>query len=163
TDFFLGEVYSFLQGGGEYKDMSGRRFGLFAQDDWRIHPALTLNLGVRWDPAFPYTDALSRMQCIRPGQASTRFPRAPIGYLSGGDTGRPEGGFDSYYKSVAPRAGFAWRTPLPRTVVRGGFGLFWMPQFTAIYQGFINGAPFSPQINRFGVKFDDPYENTPNP
>ena len=68
-----------------------------------------------------------------------------------------------YYNSVAPRVGFAWRTPIAKTVVRGGFGLFWMPQFTAIYQGFINGAPFSPQINRFGVKFDDPYENTPNP
>ena len=95
TDFFLGEVYSFLQGGGEYKDMSGRRFGVFMQDDWRVLPSLTLNLGVRWDPTFPYTDALGRMQCIRPGQSSTRFPRAPAGYLSGGDAGCPVGGFDA--------------------------------------------------------------------
>jgi len=163
TDFFLGDVYSFLQGGGEYKDMSGRRFGFFTQDDWRVHSSFTVNLGLRWDPTLPYTDALGRMQCIRPGQSSTRFPRAPRAYLSGGDAGCPEGGFDAYYKSLAPRFGFAWRTPLNKTVVRGGFGLFWMPQFTAIYQGFINGAPFSPQINRFGVKFNDPYENTPNP
>jgi len=163
TDFFLGEVYSFLQGGGEFKDMSGRRFGIFAQDDWRVHPSLTLNLGIRWDPTFPYSDALGRMQCIRPGQTSTRFPRAPVGYLSGGDAGCPVGGFESYYNAVAPRFGFAWRSPIPKTVFRGGFGLFWMPQFTAIYQGFINGAPFSPQINRFGVKLDNPYENTPNP
>ncbi|MBK9168096.1 MAG: TonB-dependent receptor [Bryobacterales bacterium] len=163
ADFFLGEAASFLQGGGEYKDMSGYRYGLFVQDDWRVLPTLTLNVGLRWDPTIPYTDGLGRMQCIRLGQQSTRFPNAPPGYLSGGDAGCPQGGFDSYHKSFAPRLGFAWRTPLAKTVVRGGYGLFWNPQFTAIYQGFINGAPFSPQINRFGVKFDDPYGGTENP
>ena len=163
ADFFLGNAYSFLQGGGEYKDMTGKRFGLFLQDDWRVHSMLTLNLGLRWDPMFPFTDAIGRMQCVRPGQQSTRFPNAPVGYLSGGDEGCPQGGFDTYSKSFAPRFGFAWRPPVSKTVVRGGFGLFWMPQFTAIYQGFINGAPFSPQINRFGIPFDDPYQGTPNP
>lgn len=100
---------------------------------------------------------------MRPGLQSTRFPKAPSGYLSVGDPGCPEGGFNSYHRSLAPRFGFAWRTPWSKTVVRGGIGMFWTPLFTVLYNGFVNGAPFSPQINRFAVKFDDPYEGTPNP
>ncbi len=163
ADYMLGEVFNFQQGGGEYKDMSGYRYGIFLQDDWRVLPNLTLNLGMRWDPVLPFTDSIGRVQCVRPGLQSTRFPRAPGGYLSGGDAGCPEGGFNSYYRSVAPRFGFAWRTPLDKTVVRGGFGFFWTPLFTVLYNGFVNGAPFSPQINRFAVKFHDPYEDSPNP
>jgi hypothetical protein len=163
ADYMLGEVFNFQQGGGEYKDMSGYRYGIFLQDDWRVLPKLTLNLGMRWDPVLPFTDSIGRVQCVRPRLQSTRFPRAPGGYLSAGDAGCPEGGFNSYYRSVAPRFGFAWRTPLDKTVVRGGFGFFWTPLFTVLYNGFVNGAPFSPQINRFAVKFHDPYEDSPNP
>ncbi len=163
ADYMLGEVFNFQQGGGEYKDMKGYRYGIFLQDDWRVRPNLTFNLGVRWDPVLPFTDSIGRVQCVRPAAQSTRFPKAPPGYLSAGDPGCPEGGFDSYYRSFAPRFGFAWRTPLHKTVVRGGAGLFWTPLFTVLYNGFVNGAPFSPQINRFAVKFNDPYENSPNP
>jgi outer membrane receptor protein involved in Fe transport len=163
ADYLLGEVYNFQQGGGEYKDMRGYRYGLFLQDDWRITPTLTLNLGLRWDPVLPFTDSIGRVQCVRPGLQSTRFPKAPSGYLSAGDPGCPEGGFDAYRRSFAPRFGFAWRTPWHKTVVRGGVGMFRTPLFTVLYNGFVNGAPFSPQINRFAVKFEDPYEGTPNP
>jgi outer membrane receptor protein involved in Fe transport len=163
ADFLLGGAYNFLQGGGEYKDLTGNRLGFFAQDNWRVRPSLTLNLGLRHDPALPFKDSLGRVQCFRPGEASQRFPKAPLGYLSAGDPGCPEGGFDPYYRSFAPRFGFAWRPFAGKTVVRGGFGLFWTPQFTVQYNGFVNGAPFSPQVNRFGVSLDDPYENTVNP
>ncbi|MBI3693574.1 MAG: TonB-dependent receptor [Acidobacteria bacterium] len=163
ADYMLGEVYNFQQGGGEYKDLSGNRVGLFVHDDWRIRPSFTFNLGVRWDPTLPFTDTLGRVQCFRPGLQSTRFPKAPAAYLSGGDPGCPEGGFDSYLRSFAPRVGFAWRPHGSQTVVRGGIGLFWNPQFTVLYNGFVNGAPFSPQVNRFAVRFDDPYESAPNP
>jgi outer membrane receptor protein involved in Fe transport len=163
ADFLTGEAYNFQQGGGEYKDMTGNRLGFFVQDDWRVRQDLTLNLGLRYDPAFPFSDSLGRVQCFRPGEASTRFPNAPRGYLSAGDPGCPEGGFEPYYRSFAPRFGFAWRPFDGKTVIRGGLGLFWTPQFTVLYNGFVNGAPFSPQVNRFGVKLDDPYENEPNP
>ena len=163
ADFMLGEVYNFQQGGGEYKDLSGNRAGLFVQDDWRIRPTFTLNLGIRWDPTFPFEDTLGRVQCFRPELRSTRFPKAPVAYLSAGDPGCPAGGFDSYLKSFAPRAGFAWRPQGSRTVVRAAFGLFWNPQFTSLYNGFVNGAPFSPQVNRFAVRFQDPYESAANP
>jgi hypothetical protein len=163
ADFMLGEVYQFDQGGGEYKELFGTRWGVFAQDAWRVKPDLTLTLGLRWDPMVPFHDELGRTQCFVPGATSTRFPKAPAGYLNAGDPGCPEGGFDSYWSQIAPRFGFAWRGPGGRTVVRGGFGLFWNPQFTVLYNGFVNAAPFSPQVTRFGVRFEDPYQGAGNP
>lgn len=164
ADLMLGEVYRFWQGGGEYKELKGTRFGFFAQDNWRTTTNLTLNLGLRWDPMLPYTDTLGRVQCFVPGLQSTRFPNAPLGYLNAGDKGCPEGGFEKYWKSFSPRFGFAYRPGGGSTVVRGGFGVFWNPQFTVLYNGFVNSAPFSPQITVFGVPFDNPYAGgTSNP
>lgn len=163
ADFMLGEVYQFDQGGGEYKELYGTRWGFFGQDNWRVTPDLTLNLGLRWDPMFPFHDDLGRTQCFSPGARSARFPKAPAGYLNDGDPGCPEGGFNSYWQQIAPRFGFAWRAPGGNTVVRGGFGLFWNPQFTSLYNGFVNAAPFSPQVTRFGVRLEDPYASAGNP
>lgn len=163
ADFMLGSVYQFWQGGGEYKDLYGNRGGLFVQDNYRARSNLTLNLGLRWDPVMPFHDSLGRVQCFVPGAQSTRFPNAPAGYLNAGDPGCPEGGFDRYYPAFSPRIGFAWRPQGEKTVVRGGFGLFWNPQFTVLYNTFVDSAPFSPQIVNYGVPFNDPYGSTPNP
>ena len=163
ADFMVGEVYQFWQGGGEYKELVGHRAGVFVQDDWRATTNLTLNLGLRWEPFVPYKDTLGRTQCFVPGVQSTRFPNAPLGYLNAGDPGCPTGGFDNYMKAFAPRFGFAYRPFGGRTVIRGGAGLFWNPQFTVLYNGFVNSAPFSPQITLNGVSFSNPYGSIPNP
>jgi hypothetical protein len=163
ADLMLGQVYRFWQGGGEYKELKGHRYGVFVQDNWRTTTNLTLNLGVRWDPVLPYTDTLGRVQCFVPGVQSTRFPNAPLGYLNAGDKGCPEGGFEKYWKSFSPRLGFAYRPGGGKTVVRGGAGLFWNPQFTVLYNGFVNSAPFSPQVTVFGVPFENPYVGAQNP
>ncbi|MBZ2176193.1 MAG: TonB-dependent receptor domain-containing protein [Acidobacteriota bacterium] len=163
ADLMLGDVWRFWQGGGEFKELYGNRLGFFVQDNWRLRPTLTLNLGLRWDPTFPFTDSVGRVQCFRPGMRSTRFPNAPVGYLNAGDPGCPEGGFDTYLGTFAPRLGFAFRPGNGRTVLRGGGGVFWNPQFTVLYNGFVNSAPFSPQITNFGVRFEDPYGTGVNP
>jgi hypothetical protein len=163
ADFMLGDVYQFWQGGGEYKSLYGTRWGFFGQDNFRASSNLTLTLGLRWDPQYPYHDDLGRVQCFRPGMQSTRYPNAPNGYLSAGDQGCPDGGFDPYLAALAPRFGFAWRPGGKGTVVRGGFGLFWNPQFTVLYNTFVDSAPFSPQIVRYGTRFEDPYAGTANP
>lgn len=163
ADFMLGEVYQFWQGGGEFKSLYGTRWGVFAQDNIRASSNLTLNLGLRWDPEFPFHDDLGRVQCFRPGMSSTRFPNAPVGYLSAGDAGCPDGGFDPYKAALAPRFGFAYRPGGKGTVIRGGFGLFWNPQYTVLYNTFVDSAPFSPQVVNYGVKFANPYAGAANP
>ena len=163
ADFMLGEVKSFQQGGGEYKYLRGNRWGGFAQDTWRVNSAFTLNYGVRWDPLIPYEDEIGRTQCFRPGMTSTRFPNSPSGYLSAGDPGCPAGGFDSSWGAIGPRLGFAWRPADTGWVIRGGGGVFWNPQFTHLYNRFVNAPPFSPQVDILATKFDDPYGGTANP
>lgn len=163
ADFMLGDVYQFWQGGGEYKSLYGTRSGVFVQDTYRATTNLTLTTGLRWDPQYPFHDDLGRVQCFRPGMQSTRYPNAPNGYLSAGDSGCPDGGFEPYLPALAPRFGFAWRPGSGGTVLRGGFGLFWNPQFTVLYNTFVDSAPFSPQVVRYGVRFEDPYGTAANP
>ncbi|HUP45470.1 MAG TPA: carboxypeptidase regulatory-like domain-containing protein [Thermoanaerobaculia bacterium] len=81
--------------------------GLFLQDEWRVNPSLTLNLGLRYDK-----------QDI--AQSSVRNPDAQLlaaGYRT------DEIPIDG--NNIGPRLGFAW-TPRAdgRTVVRGGYGIF---------------------------------------
>ncbi len=163
ADFLLGEVYQFWQGGGEYKELNGRRTALFVQDDWRPTSRLTLNAGVRWEPVRPFRDSAARTQCFAPGAQSTRFPNAPRGYLNGGDAQCPDGGFEPYMKALAPRFGFAWRPANNSMVLRGGAGIYWAPQFTMLYNGFVNSAPFSPQVTLNAVQFDRPFARAANP
>jgi outer membrane receptor protein involved in Fe transport len=87
SDFMFGRASNFRQGGGEFKDLLGTRWGFFVQDNWRVTDRLSLNLGVRWDPYLPYYDREGRVVCFQPksGRRSQRFPNAPVGMLYGGD------------------------------------------------------------------------------
>jgi len=162
ADFLLGDVYQFWQGGGEYKELREGRYGFFAQDNFRVTSKLTLNLGLRWDPLFPPHDNLGRVECFEPGKQSVRFPNAPAGYLLAGDPGCPDGGFNSYIAGVAPRLGFAYRLG-QRTVIRGGFGMFWNPLQTNQYNTDVDSAPFSDQVTLYGVGASNPYAGATNP
>jgi len=162
ADYMLGNVYQFWQGGGEYKELRENRWGLFAQDNFRVTSNLTLNLGLRWDPMFPPNDDLGRVECFEPGKQSTRFPNAPAGYLLAGDAGCPAGGFNRDLSVWAPRFGFAYRVG-QRTVIRGGFGLFWNPLWTEQYNTDVDSAPFSDQVTLYGVNFSNPYAGATNP
>jgi outer membrane receptor protein involved in Fe transport len=81
-------------------------FAAFAQDEWRVNKTLTVTLGLRYD-----------VQSF--AQPETRNPDPQLA-AAGIDT--------SFLKTdknnIAPRLGFAW-TPNARTVLRGGYGLFY--------------------------------------
>ncbi len=100
--------------------------GLFAQDNFRIFPRLTLNLGVRWDIQTPPTDPLNRGTSFQVGEQSTAVPAAPQGALFKGDPGITRGIVAVRWHHVSPRVGFAW-DPLGdgKTSIRGGAGVFY--------------------------------------
>jgi hypothetical protein len=119
--------------------MRSTNYGLFFQDDFKIRPALTLNLGIRWDyqgPIYNKNDALYNFDPARGGLVKAapgtpvngafaqRYPQVRI--LEAAAAGMPERNLHFADKNnFAPRAGFAWR---PRNwssfVVRGGWGKF---------------------------------------
>ncbi len=93
-------------------------WGVFAQDDWKIRPNLTLNFGLRWEYYSPITE--------RRGQLSNIFLPAP-GDLAGATVKPVSQLYLSDYANFAPRLGFAYSPGAFRSklVVRGGVGLFY--------------------------------------
>ncbi len=161
ADFMLGRASNFVQGGGEFKDLRGTKWGFFTQDNWRVKPNLTLNLGLRWDPYFPYYDRAGRVVCFQPGVQSRRYPNAPAGMVYGGkdhDSTCPLGGSENNLGNFAPRVGFAYRlTRDGKTSLRGGAGYFYTPIQSSSFNPFTNIAPFAPGFSFDDVAFEDPY------
>lgn len=161
ADFMLGQVSQFIQAGGLYLNFTGIKWSAFAQDNWRVNPRLTLNLGLRWDPWFPYKDSQGRVACFEPGKKSQRFPNAPLGLLFGGsnhDPGCPDASIESKAANFAPRLGFAYRiTNDGKTSIRGGAGMYYAIPNTVAFQDVVGIPPFAPIINLNDVSFQNPY------
>jgi hypothetical protein len=79
----------------------------YAQDDWRVHPRLTLNLGIRYEIDTDVNN-ISRVDELNPIVAP---------FVHG------ERQRDS--NNWAPRIGFNWSAPDARTSVRGGYGIYY--------------------------------------
>jgi hypothetical protein len=93
--------------------------GTFAQDTWRVTPALTLTYGLRWDVDFAPSSNPSLL-------AASGFDLSNLSNLAVAPAGTPP--FQTTYGNVAPRIGVAYRIAgdqTPQTVLRGGFGLFY--------------------------------------
>ncbi len=105
---------------------------LFLQDDVHVSQNLTLNLGVRYDLFTPYTEINNTLSNFDIGLAAI--------LVAGRNTG-VHGGIQTDYTNLAPRIGFAY-TPLPKTVVRGGFGLTFAPENTTSGSALVN-QPFT--------------------
>ena len=107
-------------------------YGAYFQDDWRIAPRLTLNLGIRYETESPATEVAGRMSNLNPylpdplaGQNG--IPAGTLGVMQfPGLNGVGKYLWNWNYLNFAPRFGFAWRVFGDNdTVVRGGFGLFY--------------------------------------
>jgi outer membrane receptor protein involved in Fe transport len=163
ADFLLGLPSTMTQDAPIRKTDNGWYLSLFAQDDWRVDPRLTLNLGVRYDLQFPFTDPQNRKLAYVPGQRSTVSPTAPEGLLFPGDAGVTDGIVATDYNNVAPRIGLAWDPNGDgRTSVRAAFGVFYGSitgnewNTTADNQPFTVRQPF-PTVRTLS----DPYGNLP--
>src|SRR5437764_760394 len=142
----------FLLGRGEFKRLVGTLWSMYVHDNWRVNQRLTLNLGLRWDPYFPYTEQDGRVVCFAPGQQSKRFPNAPAGLLYGGSNNDPgcpsQTGSYPDRSNIAPRFGFAYRLrDTGKTVIRGGAGLYFTPPGNHNSNGLEDTAPFRPPFN----------------
>jgi Carboxypeptidase regulatory-like domain len=147
SDFLLGDLSSFNQGGGEFNKYGQVQWAGFGQDTIRLKPNFTLNLGLRWEPSTPpHAIPNTRTAAFWPGhQSSVRYPNAPLGLVFPGDPGVPTGGYPSEYGLFSPRVGIAWQPHfLSNTSVRAAFGLFDVPFNFSFYNHIGSNAPFSP-------------------
>jgi hypothetical protein len=94
-------------------------FFAFASDKWQVSPKLTVDLGVRWEfypPATPKNNG-----------GFSNYNPANGTLVIAGIGGNPSNlGMQTRYRYWAPRTGFAYRVS-DDTVVRGGFGISYMP------------------------------------
>ncbi len=98
-------------------------YALYAQDDFRMTNRLTLNLGVRWDVYPPWIEVDDRQSNF--DESTGKFVVASDdAVIDGVKVGRY---LQTYSKGdVGPRFGFAYDlNGSGRTIVRGGFGIFW--------------------------------------
>jgi len=116
-------------------------FGGFAQDDWRVSPKLTVNYGVRiehekglseennaftvgWDPAM--TSALSAVTIPADAVAGTPARTVTGGLMYAGVDGNKTYQGNAPAAKWSPRLGVVYAFD-PKTVLRGGYGLYWAP------------------------------------
>lgn len=137
-------------------DLVGWQHALFIQDDWRIHPRLTLNLGLRYEMQTALTEKENRISNFVPG----------LGEVVSGDPRLPKGLVDPDRNNIGPRLGFAWRpTDGNRLVIRGGAGIYYsLETFNPIRQQLAVKAPFVSREqysrdanNRTLLSFSNPY------
>jgi hypothetical protein len=111
-----------------YTTEPGYRAGLYAffvQDDFKVKPKLTLNLGLRWEIPFPQKEVLNResgFDPTAPNPGADNIPGALV-FLGKCPTCVHRDSFqDWYFKELGPRIGLAYqlRTNL---VFRGGYGI----------------------------------------
>ena len=131
ADLATGQINAFEQDSPYVTHLSSWHYALFAQDNYRITPRLTLNLGVRWD-IDPYpVDAHDRTATFVPGvqstvAISTGTSVVPTGILFPGDKGVSRGLVSTQYGHISPRLGVAW-DPFGdgKTAVRAAAGIFY--------------------------------------
>ncbi len=150
ADFLLGfPQQTSLQFGATAYNFRANSFDFFAQDDWRILPSLSLNLGLRYEYIGPYTEAQDRIAnlVVGPGFA-TATPVIPTGALlpTGSGTFLTSSNpalVNPDRNNFAPRIGIAWK-PAQKTVVRAGYGINYnLAQYGAMIQNFAFQPPFA--------------------
>ena len=105
--------------------------GAYVQDDIRVLPRFTLNVGLRWEFNSPPVEIHNRFSVpnlnVNPGTCNFELPDYPdCAFIQAGTNGIPRATYGKNLHDFAPRIGFAWR-PLKteRFVVRSAYGIFY--------------------------------------
>ncbi len=121
-------------------------YSLFAQDDWKIRPNLTLNLGLRWEYFTPLSEAQGHLSNLVLGQGTAG--------LTGASLVVTKSLYPPDRNNFAPRIGFAWS---PKNfagvhtennlVIRGGFGIAYNRIPTVVFANAFGNPPFFERAN----------------
>ena len=162
ASFLFGQPVFFLQGRGDFsRGIRGNSLNGYAQDTYKVTQHLTLNLGLRYELPFPYTEIKNRQTLWVPGRQSTVMPNAPADLLFPGDPGVPAGLIPTFKKGFAPRVGFAWDpTGSAQWLVTAAYGMFYEPYYTGQggpLQSPISAPPYLQTAQISVPNFSDPF------
>jgi len=162
-------------------------FSAFFQDDWKVTPRLTLNLGLRYDYFGPTTETHGHFVGFDPTKATT--VGLPATYIFGGCGGAATcgsivtGGFvqagngnlpgfpkgsdglvNSNYKNFGPRVGFAYLlTDKGDIVLRGGYGIFYDRPNMRLYNSQLFNMPYEMLAAELFTPNESPFVQVPLP
>jgi outer membrane receptor protein involved in Fe transport len=131
------------------QDGHGWLYAGYVQDEFRVSPRLTLNVGVRYELPTPFVDENDAITGIRTGVKSQKFPAAPAGLVYPGDPGVPRGVVPTDKNNVSPRLALTWDpTGKGRTSVRAAWGIFYdaLAGQGDFFQSGVLSPPFTPLV-----------------
>lgn len=158
-------------------------WSLYFQDDWKLTPKLTLNLGLRWELEGPTSERYNRSvrgydfntpnpldAQVRANYAQSPIPEVPVdqfrlvgGLTFPGVNGQPHTLFSRDWNNIMPRIGFAYM-PDQKTVLRGGYGVYFGPlgiqRNDVIQSGFSQTTSLVPTLDNgltFIANLDNPF------
>jgi hypothetical protein len=146
ADFMLGYVRSGrLNPAHTSTDLSNWWQGCYINDDWKITPRLTLNLGLRYDLFGRYTQSddkfvnIEQNGLIAGGIVTTETSKYGRTLMAGD------------HNNFGPRFGFAYRPEfLGDSVIRGGYGIYYTPQISNAIFAMAEGAQATAGANVIG-------------
>ena len=162
ADFLLGSInVSEGQSGAPIAAMRSYALNFYGMDSWKITPRLTVNYGLRYELQPPYNDKYDHIVNIAFNWSNTTVPeyiRAGTGDFYGGNPPPPfrlpanipyarnglfgNRAYQTSYKDIAPRLGIAYSLN-PKTVIRSGFGIYYVRDIGNAQFDLVRNAPFS--------------------
>jgi hypothetical protein len=150
ADFVLGRIFNSQLADplGNVGQRQWRVAGYF-QDDYKILPTLTLNLGARYEfdqPWYEQNNKTANVVFVN-GVATVEYAnRVPAGAAPGSIVCPQRACYNANYKQIMPRLGFAYQLT-PKTVLRGGYGITSFFEGYSFNQRLTSSPPFTEAIN----------------
>lgn len=156
TDFqklLIGAPDFSFGGGGVYNhEYRNNDFGFFVQDDWKVRPSLTLNLGLRTEVLGAFYDNLCHIGNLDQDLANSgRYPfingscASKLGVAGLSGSGNNTTYKNNYSTGLAPRVGFAYDfLGHHTTTIRGGFGIYYVREDVGTVDQLSFQAPYLP-------------------
>ncbi|HEX3879298.1 MAG TPA: carboxypeptidase regulatory-like domain-containing protein [Bryobacteraceae bacterium] len=130
---FTGAGTWFVRPGANVTPAFAQKYlAFYSQNDWHVSSRLTLNLGLRWDLQPGPTERYNRMSFYDITKQNVWGTMGVIGFP--GTNGYGRNLWETEYGDIQPRLGAAYRTKFD-VVLRGGFGITYLPSNTGYFSG----------------------------
>jgi Carboxypeptidase regulatory-like domain len=151
ADFVLGRIFNTQLADplGNVGNRQWRVAGYF-QDDYKMLPTLTLNLGIRYEfdqPWYEQNNKTANIALVNGIPTVEYAGHVPAGAVAGSAVCPQRACYNANYKQIMPRLGFAYQIN-PKTVIRGGYGITSFFEGYSFNQRLTSSPPFTAAINQ---------------